>query len=208
MARLLARVCGTAVVATLACLAAALAIVLGPTLFGYEHLVMSSGSMEPALRVGSVVLTRMVDATAIGVGDVITFHPPGSRTVVTHRVVEVSTEAEGRRLLFTKGDANPVRDPEPVVVTGRIARVAWAVPYLGYVIRYARTPAGVLVLAVLPLVGVLVEGRLRRARSSSPTALAPLDCTARTPTRGDAAAPSPPAGAPRPLGQLADVRSR
>ncbi len=78
-----------------------------------QLLTVVSGSMEPSLPLGSLVLVVPRDAGAVRTGDVITFNPPGdpSRTV-THRVVDVRSGSQGADLLVrTRGDANPVPDP-------------------------------------------------------------------------------------------------
>jgi signal peptidase I len=145
-----------------ALVALALAGTFVPTFFGLESLIVSSGSMGRTMPVGSVVLTREVDARAIGVGDIITFRPPGSGVTTTHRVIAVTHQ--GSQVLFTtKGDANGSADPDPVVVDARIHRVEYVIPEVGYLVRDARSPIGVLLLIVLPIVALSVDrGRKRR----------------------------------------------
>lgn len=145
-----------------------LALAFAPTLLGYESSVVTTGSMGSAAPTGSVVLTRMVDARAIGVGDIVSYRSPGRSIPVTHRVVGVSTR-DGHPVFTTKGDANATPDAEPVTVNGTIARVERVIPYAGLVVRLARTPAGGLVLFVLPLVGLALDrGRPDRGRSAGP----------------------------------------
>src|SRR5919206_2114030 len=54
-----------------------------------QLLTVASGSMQPALPLGSLVVVVPRDADAVRVGDVITFSPPGDNRTVTHRVVDV-----------------------------------------------------------------------------------------------------------------------
>ena len=84
-----------------------------PTFFGYTIQRVSSGSMEPALEVGDVILSREVnDITMIQVGDIITFDGSAQfgQKNVTHRVVIAPREENGVIMLQTKGDANDVAD--------------------------------------------------------------------------------------------------
>src|ERR687885_579514 len=76
-----------------------------------QLLTVVSGSMQPALPLGSLVVVVPRDADAVRIGDVITFSPPGDdiRTV-THRVVDVQGTADDVSVR-TRGDANPVDDP-------------------------------------------------------------------------------------------------
>lgn len=152
--------------------AALLALAFAPTLFGYESLIVTSGSMGEAMPVGSVAVTRMVDGRAIAVGDVVSFRHAGSEETVTHRVSGVSEE-NGARAFETKGDANPAADPEPVVVSGPIHRVERVIPYAGYLVRSLRSPAGALLVFLVPILGLAFDrrrqarGLIRRRRQAS-----------------------------------------
>src|SRR5919199_501373 len=75
-----------------------------------QLLTVVSGSMQPTLPLGSLVIVVPRDPDAVRVGDVITFSPPGENRTVTHRVVDV--QGSGTKLrVHTRGDANPVADP-------------------------------------------------------------------------------------------------
>lgn len=137
-----------------------------PTLLGYESFIVTSGSMGRANPVGSVAVTRMVDARTIRTGDVVSFQTE-SASRITHRVIAV-TEEDGQRVFQTKGDANLLPDPEPLRLTsGRVARVEWSVPYAGHLVRNVRTPAGALLLFALPILGLLLDRRKRPRRHSA-----------------------------------------
>src|ERR687886_2359087 len=75
-----------------------------------QLLTVVSGSMQPALPLGSLVVVVPRDADAVRVGDVITFSPPRESRTVTHRVVEVQGSGGDLRV-HTRGDANAVADP-------------------------------------------------------------------------------------------------
>lgn len=106
---------------------------------GQRLLVVTSGSMSPAFEAGdAVVLQPITDPSTLRVGQVVSFWPPGSDDLVTHRiegmtmlpVLEQDTatgrmvpvlDAAGRPIerpyLITQGDANDVRDPDAVPVS-------------------------------------------------------------------------------------------
>lgn len=162
--RLAANVAVLAAFAALALIASAFV----PTLFGYESHIVTSGSMGRAVPVGSVALTRMVDARTVDVGDVVTLRAPHGRTPVTHRVIEIQRDS-ARVVLRTKGDANTVPDPERAALGGRVARVERVVPLVGYLVAFARSPLGLLVFFVFPIF-TLVSDRRKRARHDEPAA--------------------------------------
>ncbi len=134
-----------------------------PTLLGYESFIVTSGSMGKAVPTGSVAVTRMVDMRSVRKGDVVSFQT-GSASRITHRVIAVDEE-EGQRIFTTKGDANSFVDPEPVrLSSGRISRVEWSVPFAGYVVRYARTPIGGILLFAVPILGLILGAPRSRQR--------------------------------------------
>jgi signal peptidase I len=164
-----------------------------PTVFGLDSSIVASGSMKPAMQVGSVALTREVDARSIAVGDIINFRRPGEGVTTTHRVVDRKVEA-GQVVFTTKGDANASPDPNPVYVDRNINKVEYVVPAAGYVVRYARTPIGAVMLFLVPLAGLLFERQRQRRRGPRHTSYADLGWSATTlsllrvapdPIRGD-----------------------
>jgi signal peptidase len=124
---------------------------------GLRPLVVRSGSMEPTIRTGSMVLVRDVPASAIRPGDVVAVERP-DRTRVTHRVVTVEHRGATASLVL-RGDANTDPDPEPVVVVhaGRLVATA---PLLGRVGGFLASAKGGFVLGWL--VAAVVLAVLRR----------------------------------------------
>ncbi len=81
-----------------------------PSIFGYTVHRISSGSMEPELSVGDVIICKQVkEPSELSVRDIITFNG-GSRfdyQKITHRVlVAPYDDSTGKKVLVTKGDAN------------------------------------------------------------------------------------------------------
>jgi signal peptidase I len=106
---------------------------------GYKPVAVYSGSMVPTLAVGGVAFDRPVPAKTVRVGDVITFEDPYTPgRLVTHRVVRIFHTNHGLAYR-TKGDANAARDPWTIRLPDRVGRVAFSVPYAGYVLWYSRT---------------------------------------------------------------------
>ena len=111
------------------------ALMLLPTLFGYQRYVITGGSMTGEIERGSVVFDRAVPVARLEVGDVITYRPPGAaaRHFVTHRIVSIGRGPAGVRTFRTKGDANRSVDPWRFTLRRPTqARVELTVPYVGY----------------------------------------------------------------------------
>lgn len=129
-------------VALVTCLLAFLALAVGPHLLGYRTAAMLSGSMEPEIATGDLVVTVPRPAADVQVGDVITFRiPVEDHRVETHRVTEVVERRDGSVAVRTKGDANPAEDPWLATIEGdTVHEVVGVVPMAGTVIRAARSP--------------------------------------------------------------------
>lgn len=92
--------------ASAAALVLALLALLAGMALGYRLLVVRSGSMEPALMPGDVIVTRVAGPETVNPGDVVTFRDAsrGDR-LITHRVVQ-SVSRDGYVEFETRGDAN------------------------------------------------------------------------------------------------------
>ncbi len=123
--------------------------------FGWRVDSVLSGSMEPDIRTGSLVLTRPVEAVEIQTGDVIVFRHAvdGDQTkqvLIAHRVVDAGDGTSFR----TKGDANENLDPFLVPADDVVGTVLCDIPYLGRLAELVGTPYGISVLGCC--VGMLV----------------------------------------------------
>jgi signal peptidase len=142
--------------ATLVVVAAVAMVVVNvfPGAIGAEaSYVVQSGSMEPAIGAGDLIVVDSVDPASVDVGDVITYTggtlASGEGGRITHRVVEVRQTDDGRRFV-TKGDANENRDPEPVAPSQVVGTVWFSVPYVGYLVAFAGSDLGIFALIVVP----------------------------------------------------------
>jgi signal peptidase len=146
--------------------------------FGWQINSVVSGSMEPAISRGEMVVVRPVDPGEVRVGDIVIINRlPDKDLNVCHRVVAIRYQA-GLHFV-TKGDANPL--PDPLDITGRniAGRVVFHIPALGYLIRFIYTPVGFALTLFIPGLLVLLlyldslRSLIRRRRSG--TGVAPDD---------------------------------
>lgn len=137
-----------------------------PGFLGFQMYAVVSGSMEPAIPVGSLVYVEEADASALAPGDVVAYFSavePG--TVVTHRVVENRAD-EG--CLVTKGDANEDVDMLSVKYSQLIGRVRTSVPFYGFLAGFLGTFTGKLLAAggILVAVFLMLLTRLKKSSTS------------------------------------------
>ena len=109
-----------------------------------------TGSMEPAIPVGSVVVIKPVDPETLKIGDIICFTLT-EPTSITHRIINITDEG-----FITKGDAN--EDPDHWIVKKEnvIGKAILTVPFIGYLGYFVRTPIGFILLILLPASVIII----------------------------------------------------
>lgn len=133
-------------------------LVLVPALLGWERYAIVSGSMAGSYGKGTLVLDEVVPVDALRVGDVITYRPPAGDHLLTHRIVRIGRDADGR-VFRTKGDANAVADPWSFRLERPTqARVRVGIPYAGYALAaLARRDVRLAVIGLPALLIALVQ---------------------------------------------------
>jgi signal peptidase len=134
---------------------------------GHRTLIVRSGSMEPTIRPGDLIITELVEPAALRVGDIVTFRDSTrGNELVTHRVIQ--KEGLGERVAFvTAGDANTGRERWSVAPEGTAGRFVIRIPRVGYALAWVGLPA---VRAALIGIGALLlaGAALRRVWSPRP----------------------------------------
>jgi len=130
-----------------------------PNLFGYQLLVVLSGSMEPGIKTGSIIAVKQTDEVDyFQIGDIITYQSLNDPNIlITHRIVDMK-QNEAEVMYITKGDSNDVPDVMPVParnVKGVYAH--FTVPYLGYFFSFLNTKYGIFLMMVIPGIYLIVS---------------------------------------------------
>lgn len=124
-----------------------------------EVKIVQSGSMEPAIKTGALSVIK--PSSRYSVGDVIMFGPDTKTQVpTTHRIVADEVRS-GVFYYTTKGDANEDPDPQAVAQSEVIGKVLFSIPYLGYLLDFAKKPVGFALLVGVPAV-LVIFGELEK----------------------------------------------
>lgn len=126
-----------------------------PALLGLKDMIVTSGSMEPAMSAGDVAMIRPLHAEPIQVGDLITFRTWSASGMTTHRVIAIKS-IDGHAYFQTKGDANNSPDADLVPGEAVFGKVVWVEPKVGYLLVFGTTMWGKALMIILPLVLALV----------------------------------------------------
>ena len=140
-----------------------------PQVMGFSILQVLTGSMEPAIPEGSMLLIRQADPYTLEKGDIISFYSPDPSldgALNTHRIVGVETSDEGLRFI-TKGDANFLEDQQPVNAGDVVGKVIYSSPALGKLVRLVSNPLVFGLAILLPLLAMLIGNLVKALRTAA-----------------------------------------
>ena len=126
-----------------------------PQTLGYDVYAVISGSMEPAIPTGSLVIIEATEPSGIESGDVIAYHGGlDSNAIITHRVVE-NRVIMGE--MITKGDANAEIDMHPIGYHEFIGKVIFSLPEFGELAQILTSVAGKITAACIIIAALLLH---------------------------------------------------
>jgi len=115
---------------------------------GYAGAIVSSGSMEPAISVGDLIIIKGFESYVTG--DIVTyFSEQGS--LITHRVVSVSDNG-----YVLQGDSNNIPDGE-IPRQRIIGKVIFTMPGAGGIINWISSPVSIIFIVCIVLLIVLIK---------------------------------------------------
>lgn len=129
---------------------------------GVKVKVVKSGSMEPAIHTGGIVVD--MPASEYHVGDVVTFGADTKTQIpTTHRIVAIE-QVDNNLIFTTKGDANDAPDNGKIRLADIHGKVIFTVPYVGYVLDFAKQPLGFFSLIGVPVLLIIFDELLKISR--------------------------------------------
>jgi signal peptidase I len=131
--------------------------VLSNNIGGWRLFIVKSGSMEPTITTGSLVINKYIHPTNLKTQDIVTFiSPTQEREFITHRITAIKTEEEYSRI-STKGDNNTIHDPWSVPGGSVVGKVMFTIPLMGYVMSFLQSKIGILLFILIPSIYIVVE---------------------------------------------------
>jgi len=120
-----------------------------PNLFGIRPYVVTSGSMEPKYKVGSMIYVKRYDFNDIKIGDAISFYMKDSKIVATHEVYDIDYQ---NYMFRTQGinnfdeNGNIIHDAIPVSYANVIGKPILNISYLGLLYNYITKGLGLYIV--------------------------------------------------------------
>ena len=127
-----------------------------PTIFGYQTYFIKTGSMQPELCPGDVIISKKYDGGELDAGDngdVVTFYEKNDKTQmsITHRVIEINGDE-----IITKGDANNKAD-DPITKDNIEAVMVYKTVLISKIYRVISTAWGFWLLIFTPIALLIVS---------------------------------------------------
>ena len=123
-----------------------------PSIFGYHVFRVSSGSMEPTLEIGDIILVKEVPAEEIHVGDIITYNGEEgdlADKVITHQVIEEPYDVGGVWHFQTQGIAEGA-SPDPSITYDQIeGKFQTKLALLNKLYSFFLTPYGLIIFVFI-----------------------------------------------------------
>lgn len=126
-------------------------------IFGrYRSFLIQSGSMEPAIMTGDIIVTNSQRSYLIN--DVVAFNT--ENRIVTHRLISTE-DKDGNTKFSTKGDANRSQDSDIIDQAQIIGKVTLVIPKLGYLVAFSKSLPGFIILILIPTAIFLLDALLK-----------------------------------------------
>ncbi len=132
-----------------------------PGFMGYKTYVIISGSMEPELKVGDLVIVKE-KYDSLKQGDVISFRR--GQAVITHRISEIVTE-ENITKYRTKGDNNNTEDISSITTDKIEGKVVGKIPYVGKITLALKNKVTIITIVIIYYIYLLREQSVQRKKN-------------------------------------------
>ena len=108
--------------------------------------------MNPSINTGSITIVQKMNQYDYNIGDIISYYRQvnNKEEIITHRIIRI-----GGNVYITKGDANLGIDAPIVVPRLIIGKVILIIPYLGYLITFAKSAFGLWLIVYIPASSII-----------------------------------------------------
>lgn len=131
-----------------------------PSIFGYQIYRISSGSMEPELEIGDIILCKQIDIREVHLGDVVTYTATSGELAgqaITHKVIRQTYFENGYYYIETKGIAEGALADDPVREDALLGKMQTKIPLLKHVFNIFLSPFGYILVVALILLAFSKE---------------------------------------------------
>ena len=117
-----------------------------PSFFGIKTYTIVSGSMQPELNIGDVIIVKETNDLELNIGDIISYR--SGQSIVTHRIHKINYE-NGRKNYITKGDYNNVEDNIIITIDSIEGKVVNKLSGVGNITLFLQNKYSIIVITLL-----------------------------------------------------------
>ena len=130
-------------------------------IFNIRMFTVASGSMAPKYNVGDVLVSKVVKPEKVKVGDTISYLGMKGELrdkVITHQVMEIEKDSEGKILFHTKGICTDCMIEDPIVYQDQLyGVVVYKFKILSLVYKIIGTKVGLFFCVILPMLYIITS---------------------------------------------------
>lgn len=133
------------------------------SIFGYKFFIVRTDSMKATdFDAGDIVFVKNVDPATLQVGDIIAFisqNPSNFGETVTHKIRELTTDANGDPAFITYGTTTDTNDETAVTYPYVLGKYTGRIPKVGAFFQFLKTTPGYILCIFVPfLLLILYQG--------------------------------------------------
>ncbi len=133
------------------------------SIFGYKAFIVLSDSMSKTdFDAGDLILSKEVDPATLQAGDIISYqstNPENYGEIVTHKIRELTKDAEGNPGFITYGTTTDTNDENIVTYSFVLGKYQTRLPGVGKFFQFLKTTPGYIICIFLPfLLLILMQG--------------------------------------------------
>lgn len=117
-----------------------------PSFFGIKTYTIVSGSMQPELNIGDMVVVKETNDNELNVGDIISYR--NGQSVVTHRIHKIYYK-DGQKQYITKGDYNNVEDSIILTIDSIEGKVVNKLSGIGNITLFLQSKYSIIVITII-----------------------------------------------------------
>ena len=129
-----------------------------PSFLGIKTYVIVSGSMQPALEIGDIVIVKEEPPEQLHVNDIISFRQ--GQSVITHRIIEKNDTKQYR----TKGDYNNAEDHQLVHYQQVEGKVVAVIPKIGNITIFMQGKMVLISIVILFYIYLCYTGKRQKIK--------------------------------------------
>ena len=137
-----------------------------PSFLGIKTYVIISGSMEPNIKIGDIVITKSIKnkEESIKVGDIISYRK--GQNVITHRITNIEKDENGILRIATKGDNNNTEDSERILINNIDGKVITIIPKIGYITLILKDKVLIILIFIIAYVYISKTEKVKKRKEA------------------------------------------